>query len=229
VKRLCLVLGMAVMVLPSLTAARVQAEMIPWTESVTLVGPNLSADGSAHVFSQNLGSNAQIVLSPGPTTSGVTFGRLINLANINASPASTGATAQFGGSSGNYSLKFTLTDTASGASGSLIFGGNLNGSIAKGNGVEFIEDRTTTPTIQTLKLGRNLYSVAFPEFTPNSLGNGPPIIDETGHLFTSINSETLGVAPQPSSLLLACLGLAPLGLARWFRRRKAVGSDASNA
>jgi len=33
--------------------------------------------------------------------------------------------------------------------------------------------------------------------------------------------------PEPSSLLLACLGLAPLGLARWFRRRrKDVDSNA---
>jgi hypothetical protein len=219
-KRMFLVVGAAVVILPWLGAARAEAEVIPWTESVTLVGPNLSADGSAHIFSQNLGSNAQIVLSPGPTTSGITsnFG-LVDLVNINASPASTGAVGLFGGPSGNYSLSLTLHDSASGASGSLTFGGNFSGSIAQGNGVESISNQFTSPTTQTLKLGGNLYTVSNVSFTPNSLGQ-PTITNGTGHIFAfSITAEKLGVAPEPSSLVLACLGLPSLGLARWFRRR----------
>jgi hypothetical protein len=42
-------------------------------------------------------------------------------------------------------------------------------------------------------------------------------------------TTTVNSAPEPSSLVLACLGLPSLGLARRFRRRKDADSDASKA
>jgi hypothetical protein len=148
----------------------------------------------------------------------------VNLVNINASPASTGAVGLFGGPSGNYSLRITLHDSASGASGSLTFGGNLFGSIVQGDGIEFISDQWTNSTFQSLKLGGNLYTVNADGF---SNGTGfSTIPNGTGHIFASVYAEKLGVAPEPSSLVLACLGLPSLGLARWFRRRKVVDSTA---
>ncbi|HEY7424399.1 MAG TPA: PEP-CTERM sorting domain-containing protein [Gemmataceae bacterium] len=54
----------------------------------------------------------------------------------------------------------------------------------------------------------------------------------TGSISASIAVQPAAVqsAPEPSSLMLACLGLPSLGLARWFRhRRKDLNSNASKA
>ena len=50
-----------------------------------------------------------------------------------------------------------------------------------------------------------------------------------GTISANISVQPIGSVsptPEPSSLLLACLGLPPLGLARWLRRhRKDVDSN----
>jgi hypothetical protein len=123
-----------------------------------------------------------------------------------------------------------LTDRASGASGSLTFRGNLSGSIET-IGPDRV-DLTNTflgPTTQTLTLGRNQYIVTIGPFAPPSpptLSQGP--IEYISAQDGSISVHVAVVTPEPSSLLLACLGLPPLGLAGWVRhqRRQIVDSNA---
>jgi hypothetical protein len=214
VKGMFLIFVTAVMILPWLAATRAKAEMIPFTESMTLLGPNPSPDGSVHIYSQNLGPNAQIVLSPAAATSRIApTWRPIDLVNVTAFDSS-GTPGRFGGPSGNYSLIMTLRDKASGASGSLTFRCNFFGSVAQGRGTDDLLDKFLDPMTQTLTVGGNLYGVTIPGFfNPGYVGGGS--ID------ANIYAEALHSAPEPSSLMLAYLGLPSLGLAGWFRRRRA--------
>ncbi|HEY7424919.1 MAG TPA: PEP-CTERM sorting domain-containing protein [Gemmataceae bacterium] len=83
---------------------------------------------------------------------------------------------------------------------------------------------------QTLTLGGNLYTVRLDGFFSES-GHFIPPYNGGGGIGANISAEKLGVAPEPSSLLLACLGLPSLGLAGWFsrQRRKIVDSNAGKA
>lgn len=82
----------------------------------------------------------------------------------------------------------------------------------------------TGPTTQTLQLGHNLYTVTLgPVVLPqyfNAPDDGPDL--SMGSISATISAQPLtNSTPEPSSLLLACLGLPSLGLAGWFRRRRA--------
>ncbi|HEY7313651.1 MAG TPA: PEP-CTERM sorting domain-containing protein, partial [Gemmataceae bacterium] len=124
----------------------------------------------------------------------------------------------FGGPSANYSLSLALHDTASGASGALTFRGNLSGLIGPDDSVN-LTNTFLGPKTQTLTLGGNLYTVTIGPFvSPTWIGD-----QGEGSLSASIAVQSAAKAtPEPSSLMLACLGLPSLGLARWLRRRKGV-------
>jgi hypothetical protein len=116
-----------------------------------------------------------------------------------------------------------LRDDASGASGSLTFRGNLSGSInlLQGVGNAGITNTTLGPTTQSLTLGGNLYTVTIGSFVPPGIPNDPNgVAGPTGSISASIAVQpATNSTPEPSSLVLACLGLPSLGLAGWFRRR----------
>jgi hypothetical protein len=214
-KRLFLVVGTAAMILPWLAGARAQADAIHWAASGSPLG-------SASIYPQNSvgGIDGGINLLPGSTTSGTNSGSVVALevgywVNPDALRAPT-----FGGPSANYSLNLTLRDGASGASGSLTFRGNLSGVIAPD---PFFTNTFLGPTTQTLTLGGNLYNVTIGPFVN-------PSSSQDGSISASIAVQpAINSAPEPSSLVLACLGLPSLGLARWFRRRKGVNSSAGQA
>jgi hypothetical protein len=223
-KRICLVFGTAIVILPWLSGARVQASPIYWTASGNPLGPNLAYNGVASIYSLNYGSNASITLGGGPITNGKNAGSvtLIGLGFFDGLN-NTLAGLNFGGPSANYSLSLALRDLASGASGSLTFRGNISGSGAPGEVSQ--ADLTNTflgPTTQTLTLGRDLYTVTLGPFVPpaNPEIPGPGSINA----FIAVQPVTSST-PEPSSLMLACLGLPSLGLVRWFRRRRHKGLD----
>jgi hypothetical protein len=128
----------------------------------------------------------------------------------------------FGGPSANYSLNLVLNDLASGASGSLTFRGNLSGSISLDQ--VNLTNTFLGPTTQTLTLGRNQYIVTVGPFvspgplTRNSFYVGTPTYFSEPDGSISVNVHV--VTPEPSSLMLACLGLPSLSLARCFRRQR---------
>jgi len=219
-KRLFLVLGTAAIVLPWLTTARVHAEMIQWTASGTPIGPNFnSSNGTASIYS-NFGDGA-IGLLPGTTQNGTNSGSVIALDVIYAVNPDSSEPAKFGGSSANYSLSLTLTDAASGASGSLTFSGNLSGEI--GEGPSDLWNTYLGPTTQSLKLGQNLYTVTMGSYVNGSMLDPVAPTGTDGTISANISVQPIGPVsptPEPSTLLLACLGLPPLGLARWLRRRR---------
>ena len=123
-----------------------------------------------------------------------------------------------------FEFALTLTDDASHAQGTLYFQGTFSlvpgyaGNVDSGI-------LSLTPSIQTLDLGHNSYTVDLSQQTTwvtqqqwelmAAYGGGYDVQAQV-----TVQPLSIQAAPEPSSLLLACLGLAPLGLSRWLRRRR---------
>jgi hypothetical protein len=227
--RMCLVLATAVVIVSWLAGARAKADLIQWSATAGPTGPNYNpSNGTAGINSLNYGSNAETqLLGTNATTNGSSSGSVV-LAILGAYfnlPSQD--EARFGGSTGNYSLSLTLHDLASGASGSLTFQGNFSGTIVPG-----VVDLTNTymgPTTQTLTLGRNLYTVTIGSFVSPDITGPPPFVGRPGSISASISVQPVtSSAPEPSSLVLACLGLPLFGLARWVRRRRQTADNVAS-
>lgn len=225
-KRLFLVVGTAIVILPWLAGARAQADAIHWTASGSAVGP----DGGNWVGVDGGWSRGGIDLIDGPKTSGSNSGSIV-LTTLSAFDANVGTphSETAIGFSANYQVTVELRDLTSWASGSLTFGGNINADF----GINWADITNTFlgPTTQSLKLGKNLYTVTVGPFVPPGAPTDP--ITGTGGAAGSISASiavqpVVNSAPEPSSMVLACLGLPSLGLARWFRR-KVGDSNASKA
>ena len=115
-----------------------------------------------------------------------------------------------------YSLSLKLTDDASGQSGVLTFGGKLFGSMSAAS--SNITNSFTAPLTQTLSLGGHTYSVTIGPF----VAPGGPMQDNKGAISAQVAvGPAVAQAPEPSSLLLAALGL-PAAAALRRRRRTAA-------
>ncbi len=125
---------------------------------------------------------------------------------------------------GAYTLSLTLTDAASGASGTATFTGKLSGTFSANN--SNITNVFNSPTVQSLVLGGNTYTVTIGPYSPP----GPPSASNAGSIaaFVAVtpgnsgnNPGGPGVSdvPEPSTMLLAGLGLSFLGGAAWRKRR----------
>lgn len=233
-KRLFLVLVTAEMILPWLAGAKAHADLIEWTAS----GAAYPASGSAEVpaLPNFPYSSAGIVMDPGQYgnnwVSGTNSGSVViaNLGTvINGIDPYPSESYQFGGSSAQYGLGLLLRDQASGASATLTFRGYFSGYLPfEDASVPYSLTNTFVgPTTQTLQLGHNLYTVTLgPVVLPRYFiaPDDDPNWD-SGGISASISAQPLtNSTPEPSSLLLACLGLPSLGLTVWRRRRKIVDS-----
>lgn len=217
-KSVFLALGTAMVILPSLSEARVQAGAIYWSASGGPTGPNVNPDNGGLVIHSHDLSDGIIGFDPGRKTNGANSGSVV-LTTLYAFTNSS-INRFFGGPSSNYVLSLVLRDSASGASGSLTFRGNLSGFInAGGMGTTDLTNAFLGSSTQTLTLGKNLYTVTIGPF----VSPGPPLPNSpSGSISASIAAQPAvktASNPEPSSLVLACLGLPSLGVARWFRRR----------
>jgi hypothetical protein len=102
-----------------------------------------------------------------------------------------------------YTLTLALTDQASSQTGTLTFTGQLTGTATAGSSL--IGNAFTGMTTQKLTLGNNLYTVAINSYTPP----GPPGTVNTGsigaHAIVTVE-QVIHTLPEPSSLVLVCLG-----------------------
>lgn len=122
----------------------------------------------------------------------------------------------------NYSLILDLTDSASHQSGMLTFNGTLNGTLSTTSAN--IKNTFIGPLTQHLDLGGNLYTITIGPYAAPGIPDATQTGSISAHL--SVQPEHSGGggtrppsqgAPEPSSLLLGCLGLAALALAGWRR------------
>jgi hypothetical protein len=142
-------------------------------------------------------------------------------------------------SHGNYGFTLHLTDSASAASGTVRFTGYYSGTFATTS--TRLTDHPTSDTTASLTLGGHVYTVKFgPSIFPQFAGNvgGIGAFIEVGDALsaggTGAGSGTGtgggngggdgggGNSPEPSTLLLACLGMSSLGMASWRKWRRHV-------
>ncbi len=113
-----------------------------------------------------------------------------------------------------YVLTLTLTDQASGQTGNISFSGVLNGTVSAHSAN--IANTFNNPTMQSIVLGNYKYTVTLPYYTPP----GPPSSTNAGSIsaHVMVTGELINSLPEPSSLLLAGLGVILVGLASWRDR-----------
>ncbi len=168
-------------------------------------------------------SGTPVVASDGSASSGVNFGydpkvtvtgnsqlAIANLWTFSDAPSSAPATFTHAG----YGLGISLTDAASGQSGTVNFAGELNGSLSAKSAL--LTNTFLGNTVQQLALGSNLYTVALSAFAPP----GPPVSGNGGAVSALITVQP-NTVPEPSALALAVLGIGGLGFVTWRRWKNA--------
>jgi hypothetical protein len=200
-------------------AAPARAEMISWGYSTTLGGPgataqtattplNISADAPATGTVQLSGeSNPSLSTTP----VGTDFNP-ISIKILNASAGTNNLTTN-----GAYTLFVNLTDTASMASGTVMFTGKLGGSFTATSAAS-ITNTLNDPSTQSIRLGDHLYTVTIGGYVPPS----PP-----GALTSGVIGGHISVSdvPEPTSLVLGGLGVLGTFLGLRRRNRRASASN----
>jgi hypothetical protein len=201
-----LILGMTfTWMLVAGTAAR--ADLVPWSYNWSPKDPAVFADspGTGKITFTNEPSGNAVGTSDIVATNLKTFST--------ADPATPDTFTNKG-----YTLFLTLTDKPSGQSTTFTFNGVFNGTISSAS--SNITNTFTNGNIHTAVLGGNTYTVTIGQFTPPP----PPGASNSGSISaTAIVSVRNGPpnhgTPEPSSLVLAGLGLTGLGFVSWRKRR----------
>jgi hypothetical protein len=133
---------------------------------------------------------------------------------------------------GSYTLSLTLTDSASGQAGTLTFTGKLSGTFSAAN--SNITNVFNSPTTQMIVLGGNNYSVTIGPYSPP----GPPSASNAGSIAAHVDVVAgtggggtggggggIQDVPEPSTMLLAGLGLSLVGGVAWRKRRLAPAAN----
>jgi hypothetical protein len=207
-------------------ASQIAAPGAQWTYSFTSSVASVSADPPGH-GSVTLTSQSSPVDKMGsviPNTTG-SSGSDVNGISLRTTTSATDAKPDTV-ASGNYTVSMKLTDFVSGNSTTFSFSGKMHGTFSVSNShIENDWMGTKDPgtgAVFQANLGNYQYVVTVAKFA------GPDIPSATnpGVIQVHVETFTLGVAqvPEPSSVVLSCLGLAFLGAVSWRKRRRSAAS-----
>ncbi len=148
--------------------------------------------------------------------------------NLRDSSTATATNPDTLNTNGAWKVGLTLTDPASGsganASSTFYFTGKLSGTFSATN--SNITNAFTGQTSYTWAApSGNSYTVSLSGYTPP----GPPSASNAGsisaHITVTPFVSTSGTGtPEPSTLVLSCLGLGFAGLASWRKRRRSLAA-----
>jgi hypothetical protein len=192
-------------------APAARADWIAWTYSWSNSPQTILADNPA--------GGGSIILTNEPTLSAVGNTDIVATNIHTYSTASQSAPDTF--TNKPYTLTLTLTDSASGQSGSATFTGAFNGTLTANS--SNITNTFTSPTTVVMDLGTNEYSVTLTAYTPP----GPTGSINAGAIgaHATVTVEPIHIVeqtPEPSTILLAILA-APVAL--WRLRHSAVAGS----
>jgi hypothetical protein len=112
-----------------------------------------------------------------------------------------------------YTLTLFITDFKSGKSDQMYFSGKFNGTLSVGSAL--ITHDFTTPDTVTKQIGNTIYTVKVGPFVPP----GNPTSNKQGSI-GALATVTVSAVPEPSTFVLAGLGLVVVGSGCWYRRRR---------
>jgi len=178
-----------------------RADFTPWNYNWT---PSVS------VLQSDTPGQASILFSnePGGSALGTTS---IVAANMKtSSSADPSAPGTF--TNAPYSLSLAILDQASGKAGNLTFSGTLNGAVSSGSAI--LLNTYTSPETGSVQIGGHVYTVKIGPFAPP----GPPSANISGSV-SALATVTVADAPEPSTLMLAGMGVSLFGGWWWKRNR----------
>jgi hypothetical protein len=205
-----------------LAGATVRADVIPWTYSWQRNPISIAADGTgtggvsltSEALPKQAAGNSDIVAT-----------------NLRIFSSATAANPDKLQTNGAFALALTLLDNNSNVSGTLTFSGKLSGTFSAGNSL--LTAVFSTPTTKSITLGQDTYTVTIGPYSPP----GPPSASNAGSIAAHV--DVTGVSgggggggpgpgpgvndvPEPSSVLLSCMGLTFLGGAAGRKRLVAL-------
>jgi hypothetical protein len=191
-----------------LAGARANADFIQWSYNWNI--------NPISVLSDSGNGSVSFTNQPAQTASGNSDTVATNLkANSLADPSAPDTL----NGTGAYTLTLSLTDAASGQTGTASFSGKLSGSFSKDSAN--ITNAFIGATTDVLTLGGNVYTVTVGPYSPP----GPPDSTNLGSIaaHVAVAPDSGGItnfSPEPSSLLLGLFGLTGAGVLS--RRKRGV-------
>jgi hypothetical protein len=185
-------------------AAGVRADPVQWSYSWTSTPGNIlaNAPGTGYVSL----TDEKSVQAEGSTDIVATNLKTHSTAPYNNPDVFTNA---------GYAVTLTITDQASGKSGTMTFHGLLNGTVTVNS--SNLKNQFIGQTEQTLVLGNHVYKVTIGPYVPP----GPPNSGNSGsvgaHAEALVTVQTL---PEPATLVLSLSGFVLVLGARVGRRRR---------
>jgi hypothetical protein len=198
----------AALVLLLVCGPAARADWIPWTYSWSNSPQSILADNPAGGGSITL-TNEPTLAAVGNTDIVATNIRTVSTATQTAPDTFTDKA---------YSLALTVTDTASGQSGTAVFHGVFNGTLTSES--SNITSTFVGATKAVLDLGNNEYVIDLTAFTPPGPTGSVNAGTISGHATVTVESiHPVADSPEPSTLLLAAFAV-PLAFARFRRPAK---------
>ena len=183
-------------------------------------------------WSYNFTPNQSFVSADSPGTGTVTFTNEptknatnssdVVVTNLRVSSTASPDTPDTLTTNGAWTVSLKLTDASSGASDTMTFSGKLSGTFSSSNANVTNAFTGQTSYTWTAPNG-NSYTVSMVGYTPP----GPPTASNAGSIsaFVQVTPGVhTGSTPEPSALVLSCLGLGFAGLTAWRKRRRSLAA-----
>jgi hypothetical protein len=197
--------------------------------------PAWAGSGSVDVnWSYNFTPSQSFVSADAPGTGTVTFTNEPNksatnssdivVTNLRVSSTASPDSPDTLSSNGAWKVSLQLTDSTSGATDTMTFSGKLGGTFSASNANVTNTFNGQTSYTWTVPSNGNTYTVSMVGYTPP----GPPTASNAGSISAFVQvtpgQGTISKSPEPSTLVLSCLGLGFAGLTTWRKRRRSLAA-----
>ena len=194
------------------SASQSQTPEVKWTYNFTPTQSFVQADSPG---------TGTVTFTNEPTK-GASNSSDVVVTNLRVSSTAASSSPDMLNSNGAWKVGLTLTDSSSGNSSTLWFTGKLGGSFSANNSNVTNKFTGATSLTWTDPKTGDQFVVSLNSYTPP----GPPTASNAGsisaHVAVTPGVGVSGNNPEPSTLVLSCLGLGFAGFSTWRKRRAAA-------